>query len=424
MSTVVIVGRKNVGKSTTFNRLTGRRQSLVYHEPGITRDRIYGQVEWNNQTFDIIDTGGFFPEEIDSLSRKIERQIEDALHEADLIYFVVDAKVGLLPEDIEIAARLRKLNKPIFLLLNKCDHKNARINQTEFYKLGLDKIIPVSAEHGIGFDEVLDETLNILPTPAKVESSKPFIKLLILGRPNVGKSTLLNSILKKERAIVDDKSGTTRDIINEEFIYQNRVLRIIDTGGIRKRARIKNPPEFYSAIRALNTIPRSDVIVLVFDATQGVVNQDRRIASMVLSHARAIVLAPNKLDLFKNRDYKKIITATFRSFNFLNFAPVIPISAKYGRGIEQLLNTVLNTYDEFKKTVDRKTLRELPDHLKPPSSGKLLSLRQIKTRPPVFKAVLTSSVKKEYIHYLRNSIRNYFGFKGVPILFKTEVKKR
>ncbi len=424
MSTVVIVGRKNVGKSTVFNRLTGTRRSLVYREPGITRDRVYGQVEWNNHRFNIIDTGGFFPEEEDTLSEKIEKQIEAALQEANLIYFVVDAKVGLLPEDIDICNRLRKWGKPIFLLLNKFDTKVAQTNQPEFCQLGIDKTFPVSAEHGLGFDELLEKTIQSLPVPEKAKFVQPVIRLLILGRPNVGKSTLLNAILNKERSIVHNKPGTTRDIINEKFVYQERLLEIIDTGGIRRRTRIKTPPEFYSALRALKTIDWADVVILLFDATQGVVNQDRRIASLILSRAKGIILVPNKLDLFKKNDRKKILNSTYRSFPFLDFAPIVPISAKYNQGIKNLLDTVLHIYDELKKRVDKKTLKELPQNLKPPTSGELIALHQIGTQPPVFRATLTCRVKEDYIRYLRNSIRSYFGFKGVPILFKTEVRKR
>ncbi|MCK4673616.1 ribosome biogenesis GTPase Der, partial [candidate division WOR-3 bacterium] len=280
MSTVIIVGRKNVGKSTIFNRLIGMKVSIVYKEPGVTRDRIYGEVSWCGRVFNIIDTGGFFPDEEDSLADEINKQIEYGLEQADLIYFIVDGKDGLKPGDEEICQHIRKTNKKVFLLINKIDSKKAEIKTFEFSKFGLDDVFCVSAEAGIGFDDVLDETLKILPELKQVKKDR-ILKILILGRPNSGKSTLLNTITKSERAIVNEKPGTTRDLVNAKFTFQDKKMEIIDTCGLRRSSRIGESIEFYSMIRATRVIELSDVVILIFDTTQGVVDQDRRIASLI-----------------------------------------------------------------------------------------------------------------------------------------------
>ena len=319
MSSVAIIGRKNVGKSTIFNRLTGMRMSIVYKEPGVTRDRIFGEVLWCGQVFDIIDTGGFFPDEDNHLAREITKQIEIALKDADLIYFVVDGKGGLKPGDEEICEQLRRMDKDVFLLVNKIDNKKDEIKALEFSKFAFDNTYLVSAEAGIGFGEVLDETVKILPKLKGVKEDK-ILRMLILGRPNSGKSTLLNSIIKEERAIVDEKPGTTRDLVNAKFIHNGQMIEIIDTCGIRRRSRVKEPIEFYSMIRAIKVIENADVVILIFDTTQGAVDQDRRIASLILSKAKGIIIAPNKIDLIDKKYHQKIIPSVRKSLEFLEFA--------------------------------------------------------------------------------------------------------
>lgn len=423
MPTVVIVGRKNVGKSTIFNRLTGMRISIVHKEPGVTRDRVYGEVEWRGRRFNIIDTGGFFPDEDKALSEQIMKQIEYGLEEAELIYFVVDGKNGLKPADEESCQHIRKTNKKIFLLINKIDNKNAKTKALEFSKFGFDNAFYVSAEAGIGFGDVLDETLKILPETKRIKEDRT-IKILILGRPNAGKSTLLNTTTGQERAIVDEKPGTTRDLVNAKFIYQDKEMEIIDTCGLRRPSRIRKSIEFYSTIRAIRVVELSNVVILIFDTTQGVVEQDRRIASLILSKAKGLVIAPNKIDLINKKDRQRIIPSTYSSFKPLEFVPVVPISATTGLGIETLLNCVLNIYSENNKVVDKDVLRNLIKNLQPPAGGDLLNLKQAGTKPPIFRATLSTSVKESYIKYIRNSIRQYFGFSGVPILIKTNIVKK
>jgi len=423
MSTVVIVGRKNVGKSTIFNRLTGMRISVVYKEPGVTRDRIYGEVLWCGRHFNIIDTGGFFPNEEQELASKINKQIEYGLQEADLIYFVVDGKSGLKPADEEICQHLRRTNKKIFLLINKIDSKKARDAAVEFAKFGFENVFSISAEAGIGFGELLDQTVKVLPRTRGVPRHKT-IKLLILGRPNAGKSTLLNAITGSERAIIDERPGTTRDIVNAKITYKNRTLEIIDTCGLRRRSRIKGSIEFYSMIRAVNVLEQADVVVLIFDTTQGVVDQDRRIASLVLSKAKGLIIAPNKIDLIEKRFHRKIIPSTYQSFKSFEFVPVIPISAHRKIGLDLLLNRVIAVYEEARKTVAKKILRIVTDNLQPPPDGQIYSLKQLQTTPPIFKVVVSTPLKESYIKYVRNTIRNYCGFQGTPVLIKTQVIKR
>ncbi|KPK63080.1 hypothetical protein AMJ83_08395 [candidate division WOR_3 bacterium SM23_42] len=423
MPTVAIVGRKNVGKSTIFNRLTGMKLSIVYKEPGVTRDRVYNEVQWCGRSFGLIDTGGFFPDEEFPLAQSIKRQIETALQEADLIFFVVDGRTGLKPTDEAISRELRKTNKKIFLLVNKIDNKSAALNAPEFHKLGHEKVFQVSAESGIGFGDVLDATLETLPV-AKATKDSAFIKLLILGRPNSGKSTLLNAIIKEERAIVDARPGTTRDLVNARFKYSGKSIEVIDTAGMRKRSRIKKPIEFYSVMRAIRTIDRCDIVILIFDTTTGIVEQDQRIASLVLSKAKGLIVAPNKIDLIEQKERQRIVNSTLQSLRFLDFVPIIPISAKTYINIERIMQKVIEIYRESAKMVDKRVLSDMAKSLKSPPNGEIIDLKQIGHRPPVFRATLSISVKESYMKYLRNSIRNYFGFSGIPILIKTRILRR
>ncbi len=420
MATVAIVGRKNVGKSSIFNRLVGKRLSIVHETPGVTRDRVYGEVVWRGRVFNLIDTGGFFPGEENILAQKIMYQIELALQQADLIYFVVDVRAGLMPSDQEIAELLRGLNKPVFLLVNKVDNKSILPLVNEFYKLGFNQAFAVSAEGGIGFGEVLDATVKLLPF-VKVKKDTRLIKIAILGRPNAGKSTLLNTIIKEERAVVDEKPGTTRDLVNAQFSFKDKKIEIIDTYGLKKRSRIKEPIEFYSMMRVMHIIDYIDIGIIIFDVTQGVVHEDCHIASLLLSKAKGIIIAANKIDLLNKKDYKMVVKSTIESFRFVDFAPVVLISAKQNAGIDRLLQVIIDVYGELHKKADSKTLKDLPNSLKPPPDGQILKIVQRSVNPPQFRVQTTVQLKENYIQYLRNTIRDYFGFCGVPILIKTEL---
>jgi GTP-binding protein len=342
--------------------------SIVYKEPGVTRDRVYTEVQWCGQSFDLIDTGGFFPDEDFPLARSIQEQIEKALQEADLIYFVVDGRTGLKPADQEINEELRKISKRVFLLVNKIDDRRFEHHATEFYRLGYDDVFLVSAEAGKGFGDVLDATLKVVPV-SRPTKDLALIRLLILGRPNSGKSTLLNAILKEERAIVDAQPGTTRDLINARLSYKGKKMEIIDTAGIRKRARIKNPIEFYSVLRAINMIDRTNITILIFDTTTGTVLQDQRLASLVLAKAKGLIIAPNKIDMIERKNHHRIITSTAQSLPFLEFVPIVPISAKAHTNIEMLMQKVLEIYQESGKIVNKRALEDMRETLKPPPRG-------------------------------------------------------
>jgi GTP-binding protein len=423
MPTVVIIGRKNVGKSTIFNRLTGMRLSIVSKEPGVTRDRIYGDVEWQGRQFTIIDTGGFFPAEKHGLTHKINEQIMRGIDEAHLIYFVVDGKAGLKPSDEDIAQYARRAHKPVFLLVNKLDNRKDEIKALEFMKFGFTPVFCVSAEGGTGFGEVLDSTIAKLPELPRQKHRK-LVRVAILGRPNAGKSTLLNSITEQERAIVDEAPGTTRDLVHARFSFNGIDMEIVGTCGLRKKPRVKSSIEFYSIIRTARVLDLIDIAVLIFDTTEGIVDQDRRIASLVMSKAKSLVIVPNKTDLIDKKNAARIVPSTRMSFKSYEFVPIVPISARDGIGIRELLMQIITVYQESIKHADKEVLNSLHLSLNSPTRGSLLHLRQIKTKPPVFRATLTTRVGKNYLDYLRSSLRHYFGFTGVPILIRTRVVRR
>ena len=419
MATVVIVGRKNVGKSTIFNRLTGRRTSVVFKEPGVTRDRIYGEVNWRGKVFDLIDTGGFYPDENNNLASQINRQIYFGIQEADIVLFAVDGRAGLHPVDEEIADRIRKANRTVILIVNKIDQNRDTDRINEFMSLGFHRIFPVSAEGGFGFGDVLEAINEAIPETKNMKRKKK-INIVILGRPNSGKSTLLNAIIKKERAIVDEQPGTTRDLVTTEFDFKGKSLQIVDTCGLRRLSRIKASVEFYSVMRSLRAINYADIAVLLFDVTEGVVDQDRRIASLVMSKTKGLIFAPNKIDRLGKKGIDRVHRSTIESFAGFEFVPVIPISAREQIGIDVLLNHIIHVYGEMHKYADRKVLQELSRNLKPPVAGVLLRINQIAIRPPIFKVRLTRPVDAAYIKYIRHALRNHFGYPGVPVLVRTE----
>jgi GTP-binding protein len=419
MATIVIVGRRNVGKSTIFNRLIGLRQSVVYHEPGVTRDRVYGEAEWCGRSFNIIDTGGFFPKEESELATKIHQQISYGISEADLIFFVVDGISGLFPGDKDIVQQLRKVDKPVFLIINKIDSKKARLAETEFAALGMEHCFRVSAEAGTGFGDLLDAALFYLPQGPK-ESASKVIRVLILGRPNAGKSTLLNVLAGSDRAIVDHTPGTTRDCVNARLSYKGKNIDIIDTAGLRRPARVRQSVEFYAILRAIRWIEHADIVLLLFDTTQGVVDQDRRIASLVLSKTRALIFVPTKIDIIPEKERHRITLATYQSFPSFEFVPVVPTSAHQRINISTIMRTILDVDEQSRRSLDREVLRAIVQKLRPPQNGAITDLRQVRVRPPVFRATVTTPIKKSYVQYIRKTIRHYSSFTGVPILVKTK----
>jgi GTPase len=452
---LAIVGRPNVGKSSFFNRLIGEQVAIVEDEPGTTRDRIYGDTEWNGVEFMVIDTGGMVlgsmaepgtgPQgevtEEDIMTRTRE-QADTAIEEADVILFMVDAKSGLTAADSDIAEVLRKSHKPVILAANKADTEERRQNAVEFYELGLGDPIPMSSKHSINTGDLLDKVVEAFPAaPVEEEVDDEEIRIAIVGRPNVGKSRLLNAILGQERVIVSEVPGTTRDAIDTPFEYTEEEgenantysVTLIDTAGIRRRGRIEAGIERYSVIRTLRAIQRADVVLLVIDATEGITAQDTHIAGYVLEESKGMVLVVNKWDLVE-KDSNTIYTYTTHLQQELNFMPYVPfvfISAKFGQRVIKVLPAALKVAKERTKRVSTGQLNKLmkeaveahPPASKPGKWVKFYYATQADIRPPtvVFFTNDADSVHFSYKRYLENQIRGAFGFEGTPIklIFRT-----
>ncbi|MFL5734275.1 MAG: ribosome biogenesis GTPase Der [Chloroflexia bacterium] len=452
---LAIVGRPNVGKSSFFNRLIGEQVAIVEDQPGTTRDRIYGVTEWNGVEFMVVDTGGLVlgsmaepgtgPQgevtEEDVLQRTRE-QAETAIDEADVILFMVDAKAGLTGADSDIAEVLRKSHKPVILAANKADTEERRQNAVEFYGLGLGDPIPMSSKHSINTGDLLDQVvLAFPPAPAEEEADDEEIRIAIVGRPNVGKSRLLNAILGQERVIVSDVPGTTRDAIDTPFEYieeegdevRTHHVTLVDTAGIRRRGRIEVGIERYSVIRTLRAIQRADVVLLVIDATEGITAQDTHIAGYVLEEVKGMVLVVNKWDLVE-KDSNTIYDYTAHLRQELNFMPYVPfafISAKFGQRVTRVLPMALTVAKERTKRVSTGQLNKLvkeaveahPPASKPGKWVKFYYATQADIKPPTFVFFTNDaeSVHFSYKRYLENQLRGVFGFEGTPIrmIFRT-----
>ena len=452
---LAIVGRPNVGKSSFFNRLIGEQVAIVEDQPGTTRDRIYGDTEWNGVEFMVIDTGGMVlgsmaepgtgPEgevtEEDIMERTRE-QAEVAIEEADVILFMVDAKTGLTSSDSDIAEVLRKSHKPVILAANKADSEERRLNAVEFYELGLGDPIPMSSKHSINTGDLLDRVVEEFKNvPAREEETDEAIRIAIVGRPNVGKSRLLNSILGQERVIVSDVPGTTRDAVDTIFEYTEGEgeeahtfpVTLIDTAGIRRRGRIEQGIERYSVIRTLRAIQRADVVLLVIDSNEGMTAQDTHIAGYVLEESKGMVLVVNKWDLVE-KDSNTIYDYTAHLRQELNFMPYVPfvfISAKFGQRVNKVLPIALEVTKERTKRVSTGQLNKLlkeaveahPPASKPGKWVKFYYATQADVRPPTFVFFTNDAeaVHFSYKRYLENQLRGAFGFEVTPIkmIFRT-----
>lgn len=421
---VVIVGRPNVGKSTLFNRLVGRRLAIVHPISGVTRDRIYGSASWGTRSFEVVDTGGLISRAESLVSKNIRVQVEYALKQAAAAILLTDGRSGLHPEDSQIAQMLYRVGIPFLIAVNKIDQYKDADRANEFYALGREKVFPLSAEHGTGVDDLLDELLNVLPEATEEEGPENVLRLLILGRPNVGKSTLLNTILKEDRAIVDEQPGTTRDLLTEIFKHGDQVLSITDSAGLRKKARVKAPIEFYSVLRAINYIDRCDVALLLTDATELITNQDKKIAELVLTKGKGLLLAVNKIDLARKAERSEINARIHQAAPFLKGIPIMTISALKGTGVEPLLSRAVLVYHEGQKWVDKHTLQQILTDLRPPADRvRLVNLKQVGRAPPTFIAVASRPLGAVYIRYLENQLRNYFGLEGNPIVINTRIAR-
>ena len=423
---VAIVGRKNVGKSTLLNKIAGRRISIVEDIPGTTRDRITVEVSWQGRDFILVDTGGIELDESHPLSYEINRQIDIAIDEATLVIFMVNARDGILPEDEELADRLRCKEKPVILVANKADNARQEAGVAEFYRLGIGDPFPVSAYHGRNVADLLDKVVALLPdSEIRAWNTSNVVKVSIVGKPNVGKSTLLNTLVGEPRSIVTELPGTTRDTVDTLIDFKGNSVLLIDTAGIRKRGKIEPGIERYSVIRAQEAIERSDVSLVMFDASQPVSDQDTHVAGYVQKSYKGIILIGNKWDLTKieNRvEYSKYIKEQFR---FIAYAPVLYISAKTGQGVGDILPRVLNVYSERMKRIPTHMLNDVVQEAiavhPPPHKGgrqlKIMFATQAEINPPTFVFSVNDPelVHFSYQRYLENKLRGAFGFGGTPL---------
>ncbi|RKD34322.1 ribosome biogenesis GTPase Der [Thermohalobacter berrensis] len=433
---VAIVGRPNVGKSTLFNRIAGRRIAIVEDTPGVTRDRIYAEGEWLNNYFTIIDTGGIEPDTSDVILSKMRSQAEIAIETADVILFIVDGKAGITSADREVANMLRKNHKNVILVCNKVDTHILPDTFYEFYELGLGDPIPISASQGLGTGDLLDEVIKRFPEDKDTEYDEDIIKVAVIGKPNVGKSSLVNKILGEERVIVSDIPGTTRDAIDTLFEVGEDRFVFIDTAGMRRKKKVKENIERYSVVRSLTAIERADVCLMVIDATQGVTEQDTKIAGYAHENGKAIVILINKWDLIEKETntYLNFEKEVREKLSFINYAPLIFISAKTGKRVNRVIDMIKTVSNNHSMRISTGILNDIISEAilmnQPPSDkGKRLRIyyaTQVSVKPPKFVIFINN---KELLHfsyqrYLENEIRKAFGFEGTPIWFQFREKKK
>ncbi|MFD2672878.1 ribosome biogenesis GTPase Der [Marinicrinis sediminis] len=423
---VAIVGRPNVGKSTIFNRIIGDRLAIVEDKPGITRDRIYGQSEWNDQGFHMIDTGGIEISD-DEILKSIRAQAELAIEEADVIIFMVDAKAGLTPADSEVANILFRSNKPIVLAVNKVDNLKRIEDTYEFYSLGFGEPIGISGAHGLGFGDLLDAVVEKLPPEVEDEYEDDVIRVALIGRPNVGKSSLVNAMLGEDRVIVSDVAGTTRDAIDTPFERDGQKYVIIDTAGMRKRGKVYENVEKYSVLRAMKAIERADVVLVVINAEEGIIEQDKHIAGYAHEAGKASLFVVNKWDAVE-KDEKTLqqFTQKIRDhFLFMSYAPILFVSAKSGQRLHKLLPLVNEVSESHAMRIPTHVLNDVISDavvLNPPprDKGRRLKINyatQVSVKPPTFVLFVNAPelMHFSYERYLDNKIRNAFTFNGTPI---------
>ena len=438
--TVAIIGRPNVGKSTLFNRLVGRREAIVDERPGVTRDRHFGAVEWNGRRFWLVDTGGLIPQARDALNRAIRNQVELAVAESDVVLFLVDVEHGVHPADLEIGQYLRQSRRPVILVANKADQLPVDSRHLAFYELGLGDPFPVSAAVGKSSGDLLDRVVEALAAvlPASETETGPGgeVDVAVVGRPNVGKSSLVNRLLDSERLVVADEPGTTRDAIDTPLRYEGRTLVFIDTAGLRKRSKVDDDIEFYATLRTARAIERADVCVLVVDAQEGMHVQDLKIANDAWERGAALIIAVNKWDLIEEKDTNTAVRGE-REIKarapFLEFIPFLYVSAKTGQRTTKLLELILAVAAERDKRIPthevNEVLEALVDRQQPPQpvgeSVRLLYASQIGTAPPRFAIVSNrpEAIPESYTRYLLNGFRAAWRFTGSPVSIKFRRKR-
>jgi GTPase len=432
---IALVGRPNVGKSTLFNRICGRRKAITDGRPGSTRDRNYAQTSWQGAGFELIDTGGLLLNTDDPLLGPAAEQAKRAIEEADVVLLVVDARAGLLPDDEAIARELHRDGKRVLVAVNKVE--GAEEGASEFAALGFERLLPVSAEHGQGVGDLLDAALEGVPRVEARDDAEPPPKLAIVGRPNVGKSSLLNRLVGSERAVVSPIPGTTRDTVDSPFERNGRRFLLVDTAGLRRVRLLKENVDHVSVVQARRAIDRCDIAVLVLDAAEGLREMDATIGGYVVESGRGIVLAVNKWDLAEERSLKpKAFEQDVRDhLKFVPWAPVVPVSARSGKGIGTLLNAVERvqaarlhrvTTGELNRMLAGAAARHAPKAAKGNKQVKILFASQIGVAPPTF-AISTNhpvDLHFSYKRYLENEIRAAFGFEGSPIVLKVRARRR
>lgn len=427
---VALVGKPNVGKSTLFNRLVGKKVSIIEDTPGITRDRIYGSVTYKDKSFSLIDTGGIESGN-EEFNKEIIIQANLAIDEADLILFVVEAD-GLSSDDLKVKEMLKKINDKVIVVINKCDTKVIKETEYDFYELGFNKYIKVSGEQNSGIYELLEEISNNIPN--YIEEDDNTIKFSIIGRPNVGKSSLVNALLNEDRVIVSNIAGTTRDAIDTKFTYHGNVYTVIDTAGMRKKGKIYESVEKYSLIRSMRAIDRSDVCCLVINAEEGIIEHDKHIAGYAIEAGKPVVIVVNKWDVIDDKDnemkkWKKEIEANFQ---FMPYAKVVFLSALTKKRIHTLMPEILLSYENSKKEIKTSLLNSVimdaySLNLPPSYKGKKLKIyfsTQVSTNPPTFNIQVNNKglVHFSYERYLENKIRESFDFSGTPIVIQFKNK--
>ena len=431
---IAVAGRPNVGKSTLFNRITGKRRALVSQEPGMTRDRRFEKAEWSGREFELVDAGGI-QDEVDVITRQIGIQARKAIDAADLVLFVVDGREGITAQDQEIASFLRRSGKPVFLLANKIDAPSKFGTESEFHELGFADVFPVSAEHGLNVDVVLDRLIEKLELPAADASGREeSTPIVILGKPNAGKSTFLNKIFGEERLVVSEIPGTTRDTIDVRLTYQGREYRFIDTAGIRKKGQTKTVPDKLAVIHARKSLERAEIACIMIDASEGITHQDAVVAGYAREAGKAIILLFNKMDLLDEKGRKKLEEDADYDLPFLSFAPRLFISAKTGSNVPRIFALLAKVEAAYSKRVTTSELnaffdRSLANRFLGSYKGKPIKLKyitQIGTKPPTFVLFTSAASTLHFSHlrYLENQLRSRFGFEGTTLRIKVRTSRK
>lgn len=427
LPTVALVGHPNVGKSTLFNKLVGQKLSIIEDTPGVTRDRIYSEASYGNYRFNIIDTGGIDDSKED-FNDEIKMQASVAIDESDVVLFVVDGKEGINPNDYVIRDMLKKSNKKVIVVINKVDSKKARDHIYDFYELGFEQYFEISGEQGTGFIELLDAIVDNFDHNKNYQEEDTRLKFSVVGRPNVGKSSLINALLNQERVIVSDIAGTTRDAIDTVLKYNNEEFVVIDTAGMRKKGKIYESVEKYSLLRSMKAIDRSDICLLVVNAEEGIIEHDKHIAGYVLEKGKGLIIVVNKWDKVSDKSIKEYLKIIRNEFQFLGYVPVVFTSALTKKRIHTLMPEILKVSENIKREIKTSVLNEVINeaymmNLPPTYKGRRLKIyfvNQSGTKPPKFTFHVNSKglVHFSYHRYLENKLRESFDFEGTPIVLQ------